>query len=63
MEDDNRSAPRHRIPKAATISFGGGAISCTVRNHSATGASLGWRRRPEFPTLGSSGSATGMGEA
>ncbi len=40
MEDDNRSAPRHQRLKAATISFGGGAISCTVRNLSNTGASL-----------------------
>lgn len=40
MDGDNRSAPRHRVLKAATISFGGGAISCTVRNLSVTGASL-----------------------
>ncbi len=40
MEEDNRSALRHRVLKAATISFGGGAISCTVRNLSVAGASL-----------------------
>ncbi|OCX25975.1 pilus assembly protein PilZ (plasmid) [Bradyrhizobium sp. UASWS1016] len=40
MEDDNRSALRHKVLKAATISFGGGAISCTVRNLSDSGASL-----------------------
>ncbi|MBR1090820.1 PilZ domain-containing protein [Bradyrhizobium manausense] len=40
MEDDNRSAARHKVLKAATISFGGGAISCTVRNLSDSGASL-----------------------
>ncbi|RTM14577.1 MAG: PilZ domain-containing protein [Bradyrhizobiaceae bacterium] len=40
MEDDKRSTPRHRVLKAATISFGGGAISCTVRNLSVSGASL-----------------------
>lgn len=40
MVEDNRSAPRHRVLKAATISFGGGAISCTVRNLSDNGASL-----------------------
>lgn len=40
MEDDKRSTPRHRVLKAATISFGGGAISCVVRNLSASGASL-----------------------
>ncbi len=40
MEEDNRSAPRHKVLKATTISFGGGAISCTVRNLSDGGASL-----------------------
>ena len=40
MDDDKRSTPRHRVLKAATISFGGGAISCTVRNLSVGGASL-----------------------
>ncbi len=40
MEDDKRSDPRHKVLKAATISFGGGAISCTVRNLSDSGASL-----------------------
>jgi hypothetical protein len=40
MEDDKRTTPRHRVLKAATISFGGGAISCTVRNLSVSGASL-----------------------
>lgn len=40
MEDDKRWTPRHRVLKAATISFGGGAISCTVRNLSVSGASL-----------------------
>ena len=38
--EDQRSTPRHRVLKAATISFGGGAISCTVRNLSVSGASL-----------------------
>ena len=38
--EDHRSTPRHRVFKAATISFGGGAISCTVRNLSDSGASL-----------------------
>lgn len=38
--EDHRSTPRHRVLKAATISFGGGAISCTVRNLSVSGASL-----------------------
>jgi hypothetical protein len=34
-------APRHRVLKAGTISFGGGAgISCTIRNLSDTGAAL-----------------------
>jgi hypothetical protein len=37
---ENRSDPRQRILKAGTISFGGSAISCTVRNRSLGGANL-----------------------
>jgi len=37
---DARTAPRRRILKAGTISFGGGGITCTVRNLSDTGAAL-----------------------
>ena len=37
---DARTAPRHRVLKAGTISFGGGGITCTVRNLSDTGAAL-----------------------
>lgn len=38
--DENRIAPRRRILKSGIIEFGGGAISCTVRNLSDTGAAL-----------------------
>jgi hypothetical protein len=38
--DSNRIAPRRRILKAGSIQFGGGALDCTVRNLSATGAAL-----------------------
>jgi len=38
--EEHRSTPRRRVLKAATIAFGGGAISCTVRNLSDYGASL-----------------------
>jgi len=38
--EEHRSTPRRRVLKAATIAFGGGAISCTVRNLSEYGASL-----------------------
>jgi hypothetical protein len=38
--NEHRAAPRHRVLKAGTISFGGGAIDCTVRNLSETGAAL-----------------------
>jgi hypothetical protein len=38
--NEHRVAPRHRILKAGTISFGGGTIDCTVRNLSETGAGL-----------------------
>ena len=37
---ETRSAPRHRVLKAGTIEFGGGAIGCLVRNLSTTGAAL-----------------------
>jgi PilZ domain-containing protein len=39
MEEVPR-APRHRVLKAGTISFGGAGISCTIRNLSDTGAAL-----------------------
>lgn len=38
--DEHRIAPRHRVLKAGTIEFGGGAIDCTARNLSETGAAL-----------------------
>jgi PilZ domain len=34
------SRSSHRVLKAGTIEFGGGAISCTLRNVSDTGAAL-----------------------
>jgi hypothetical protein len=40
MDDEGRRAPRHRVLKAGTISFGGAGISCTIRNLSETGAAL-----------------------
>ena len=38
--DERRIKARHRVLKAGTIEFGGGAIDCTVRNISQTGAAL-----------------------
>jgi PilZ domain len=38
--DCHRIAPRHRVLKTGSIQFGGGAIDCTVRNVSETGAAL-----------------------
>jgi hypothetical protein len=38
--NNTRKALRHRVLKAGTIIFGGGGISCTVRNFSDTGAAL-----------------------
>ena len=35
-----RSAPRRRILKAATIEFSGGAFSCVIRDRSDIGAML-----------------------
>ena len=40
MDDEHRTAPRHRVLKGARIEFGGGAIDCTVRNLSDGGAAL-----------------------
>lgn len=38
--EDKRRLRRTRVLKAATISFGGSAISCTVRNLTKSGAML-----------------------
>ncbi|MDH6263698.1 PilZ domain-containing protein [Bradyrhizobium sp. BR13661] len=38
--DERRNKARHRVLKAGTIEFGGGAIDCTVRNFSDNGAAL-----------------------
>ena len=41
MGEEHRVAPRRRVLKAGSISVGGGgAIDCTVRNISETGAAL-----------------------
>jgi len=37
---EKRVTSRNRVLKAGTIEFGGGAIDCTVRNVSNTGAAL-----------------------
>jgi hypothetical protein len=37
---EKRITPRHRVLKSGSIEFGGGAIDCTVRNISETGAAL-----------------------
>ncbi len=47
--DEHREAPRHRVHKAGTIEFGGGAINCTVRNMSNTGAALDVTRPVGIP--------------
>ena len=38
--EEHRTAQRRRLLKAGKISFGGGAIDCTVRNLSEAGAAL-----------------------
>jgi len=40
MSNEHRVAARHRVLKGAKIEFGGGAIDCTIRNLSKTGAAL-----------------------
>jgi hypothetical protein len=37
---EQRRAPRHRVYKAGTIEFSGGAIPCLVRNLSTSGAAI-----------------------
>ncbi|MDP2354442.1 MAG: PilZ domain-containing protein [Beijerinckiaceae bacterium] len=37
---EDRTALRKRVLKAGQVEFGGGAIDCTVRNLSDTGAAL-----------------------
>jgi PilZ domain-containing protein len=37
---EHRNKQRQRVLKAGTIEFGGGGISCTLRNLSDTGAAL-----------------------
>lgn len=37
---EKRVTQRHRVLKAGTIEFSGGAIDCTIRNLSGTGAAL-----------------------
>jgi hypothetical protein len=37
---EKRNASRHRVLKGGTILFGGGGVSCTIRNLSTTGAML-----------------------
>jgi hypothetical protein len=38
--EEKRISRRHRVLKAGTIEFNGGALSCTVRNLSDAGAAL-----------------------
>ena len=38
--DEHRITARQRVLKSGKIEFGGGAIDCTVRNLSDTGAAL-----------------------
>lgn len=40
MTSESRTDPRSRILKGGSICFDGGAIDCTVRNISKTGAAL-----------------------
>lgn len=49
MVEKKRAAPRRRTLKAGTIEFGGGAIDCTVRNLSKTGAALDVRTPVGIP--------------
>jgi hypothetical protein len=46
---ETRIAPRHRVSKAGTIEFVGGAINCVVRNLSLTGAAIEVSDPPGIP--------------
>jgi hypothetical protein len=37
---ETRHDPRHKVQKAGMLSFVGGAVTCTVRNLSLTGAAI-----------------------
>ena len=47
---EHRIAPRMRVLKAGTIEFGGGGISCTIRNLSDTGTALSVESPVGIPT-------------
>jgi len=49
-EDEHRIASRHRVLKGGRIHFGGGAIDCTIRNISETGAALDVTSQLGIPT-------------
>jgi PilZ domain len=47
---ESRAAHRHRVLKAGLIEFsGGGAISCAVKNLSASGAALEFESALDIP--------------
>jgi PilZ domain len=46
---EKRTAPRHRVLKAATIAYAGNGASCTVRNMSASGAAIDLSERINLP--------------
>lgn len=47
---ESRATRRHRVLKAGSIEFsGGGAITCSVKNLSATGASLEFESALDIP--------------
>jgi len=50
---DRRAAPRRRVLKGARLSFNGGygALECTVRNESGTGALLVFGETSAVPAL------------
>ena len=46
---EKRTAPRHRVLKAATIAYAGGRANCTVRNMSASGLAIDLSARINLP--------------
>ena len=49
LVDERRVVLRHAVTTPATIAAGRREIACTVRNLSATGASLNLNSRPRLP--------------
>ena len=46
---ETRHDARHKVSKVATVDFSGGAIDCTIRNLSLTGAAIEIANQQRIP--------------